>query len=116
MKPARCILAVLLGAALLLGSLCACTSTAGTDADTDTNTENSVAQQLYDTPVAAPDLTNAATITLSGTDDVTITDGGVYVLTGTLTAGRVLCEQQGGGAREELIWSTLDQFEKNYVR
>ena len=33
-----------------------------------------------------------------------------------LTAGRVLCEQQGGGAREELIWSTLDQFEKNYVR
>lgn len=31
-------------------------------------------------------------------------------------AGRVLCEQQGGGAREELIWSTLDQFEKTYVR
>ena len=90
MKPARCILAVLLGVALLLGSLCACTSTAGTDADTDTNTENSVAQQLYDTPVAAPDLTNAATITLSGTDDVTVSDGGVYVLTGTLTAGRVL--------------------------
>lgn len=90
MKPARRILAVLLGAALLLGSLCACTSTAGTDADTDTNTENSVAQQLYDTPVAAPDLTNATTITLSGTDDVTVTDGGVYVLTGTLTDGRVL--------------------------
>ena len=90
MKPARRILAVLLGAALLLGSLCACGSTAGTDADTDTNTENSVAQQLYDTPVAAPDLTNATTITLSGTDDVTVSDGGVYVLTGTLTAGRVL--------------------------
>ena len=30
-----------------------------------------------------------------------------------LTAGRVLCEQQGDGAREGLIWSTLDQFEKN---
>lgn len=90
MKPARRILAVLLGAALLLGSLCACTSTAGTDADTDTNTENSVAQQLYDADVTAPDLTNAATITLSGTDDVTVTDGGVYVLTGTLTDGRVL--------------------------
>ena len=89
MKPARRILAVLLGAALLLGSLCACTSTAGTDADTDTNTENSVAQQLYDADVTAPDLTNAATITLSGTDDVTVTDGGVYVLTGTLTDGRV---------------------------
>ena len=90
MKPARRILAVLLGAALLLGSLCACASSAGTDADTDTNTENSVAQQLYDTPVAAPELTNATTITLSGTDDVTVSDGGVYVLTGTLTDGRVL--------------------------
>ena len=33
-----------------------------------------------------------------------------------LTAGRVLCEQQGSGAREGLIWSTLDQFEKTYVR
>ena len=33
-----------------------------------------------------------------------------------LTAGRVLCEQQGDGAREGLIWSTLDQFEKTYVR
>ena len=90
MNPAKRILAVLLGAALLLGSLCACASTAGTDADTDTNTENSIAQQLYDADVTAPDLTNAATITLSGTDDVTITSGGVYVLTGTLTDGRVL--------------------------
>lgn len=87
MKPARRILAVLLGAALLIGVLCACGKT--TDTGTDTN-DDSVAQQLYDTPVAAPDLTNAATITLSGTDDVTITDGGVYVLTGTLTDGRVL--------------------------
>lgn len=90
MKPAKRIPAVLLGAALLLGSLCACGSTAGTGTGTDTNTENSVAQQLYDTDVAAPDLTNATTITLSGTDDVTITDSGVYVLTGTLTDGRVL--------------------------
>ena len=89
MNPARRILAVLLGAALLLGCLCACGSTAGTGADTDTN-DDSVAQQLYDADVAAPDLTNATTITLSGTDDVTITDGGVYVLTGTLTDGRVL--------------------------
>lgn len=89
MKPAKRISAVLLGAALLLGSLCACGSTAGTGTDTDTN-DDSVAQQLYDAPVAAPDLTNATTITLSGTDDVTITDGGVYVLTGTLTDGRVL--------------------------
>ena len=89
MKPAKRIPAVLLGAALLLGSLCACGSSAGTGADTDTN-DDSIAQQLYDTDVAAPDLTNATTITLSGTDDVTITDSGVYVLTGTLTDGRVL--------------------------
>ena len=33
-----------------------------------------------------------------------------------LTAGRVLSEQQGLGAREDLIWSTLAQFEENYVR
>lgn len=87
MKPARRILAVLLCAALLIGVLCACGKT--TDTGTDTN-DDSVAQQLYDTPVAAPDLTNATTITLSGTDDVTVSDGGVYVLTGTLTDGRVL--------------------------
>lgn len=95
MNPARRILAVLLSAALLLGSLCACASTASTGTEADTNTEDSVAQQLYDAPVAAPDLTNAATITLSGTDDVTVTDGGVYVLTGTLTDGRVLVNAPG---------------------
>ena len=90
MKPARRILAVLLCAALLIGVLCACGKTTDAGADTDTNTEDSVAQQLYDADVTAPDLTNATEITLSGTDDVTITDGGVYVLTGTLTDGRVL--------------------------
>ena len=89
MKPARRILAVLLGAALLIDVLCACGKTTDAGTDTDTN-DDSIAQQLYDTPVTAPDLTNAMTITLSGTDDVTITDGGVYVLTGTLTDGRVL--------------------------
>ena len=45
--------------------------------------------------MAAPDLTNATEITLSGADDVTITDGGVYVLTGTLTDGRVLVNAPG---------------------
>lgn len=89
MKSAKRILAMLLCAALLIGVLCACGKTADTGAGTNTN-DDSVAQQLYDTPVAAPDLTNATEITLSGTDDVTITDGGVYVLTGTLTDGRVL--------------------------
>lgn len=94
MKPARRILAVLLGAALLIDVLCACGKTAGTGADTDTN-DDSVAQRLYDTDVAAPDLTNATEIALSGADDVTITDGGVYVLTGTLTDGRVLVNAPG---------------------
>lgn len=87
MKSAKRILAVLLCAALLIGVLCACGKTAGTDTNTN---DDSVAQQLYDADVTAPDLTNATTIALSGTDDVTITDGGVYVLTGTLTDGRVL--------------------------
>ena len=80
MKSAKRILAVLLCAALLIGVLCACGKTAGTGADTNTNSDDSVAQQLYYADVAAPDLTNATTIALSGTDDVTITDGGVYVL------------------------------------
>lgn len=95
MKSAKRILAVLLCAALLIGVLCACGKTAGTGADTNTNSDDSVAQQLYDADVAAPDLTNATTIALSGADDVTITDGGVYVLTGTLTNGRVLVNAPG---------------------
>lgn len=95
MKSAKRILAVLLCAALLIGVLCACGKTAGTGADTNTNSDDSVAQQLYNVDVAAPDLTNATTIALSGTDDVTITDGGVYVLTGTLTDGRVLVNAPG---------------------
>lgn len=89
MNPARRILAVLLCAALLISVLCACGKTTDAGTDTDTN-DDSVAQQLYDADVTAPDLTNATEITLSGTDDVTITSGGVYVLTGTLTDGRVL--------------------------
>lgn len=94
MNPAKRILAVLLCAALLISVLCACGKTAGTGTDTDTN-DDSIAQQLYDADVAAPDLTNATEITLSGADDVTITDGGVYVLTGTLTDGRVLVNAPG---------------------
>lgn len=94
MKSAKRILAVLLCAALLISVLCACGKTTGTGTDTDTN-DDSIAQQLYDADVAAPDLTNATEITLSGADDVTITDGGVYVLTGTLTDGRVLVNAPG---------------------
>lgn len=94
MNPAKRILAVLLCAALLIGVLCACGKTTDAGTDTDTN-DDSVAQRLYDTDVAAPDLTNATEITLSGADDVTITDGGVYVLTGTLTDGRMLVNAPG---------------------
>lgn len=94
MNPAKRSLAVLLCAALLIGVLCACGKTTDAGTDTDTN-DDSVAQRLYDTDVAAPDLTNATEITLSGADDVTITDGGVYVLTGTLTDGRVLVNAPG---------------------
>lgn len=94
MKSAKRILAVLLCAALLIGVLCACGKTTDAGTDTDTN-DDSVAQRLYDADVAAPDLANATEITLSGADDVTITDGGVYVLTGTLTDGRVLVNAPG---------------------
>lgn len=94
MNPAKRILAVLLCAALLISVLCACGKTTDAGTDTDTN-DDSIAQQLYDADVAAPDLTNATEITLSGADDVTITDGGVYVLTGTLTDGRVLVNAPG---------------------
>ena len=94
MKSAKRILAVLLCAALLISVLCACGKTTDAGTDTDTN-DDSIAQRLYDTDVAAPDLTNATEITLSGADDVTITDGGVYVLTGTLTDGRVLVNAPG---------------------
>lgn len=94
MNPAKRILAVLLCAALLIGVLCACGKITDAGTDTDTN-DDSVAQRLYDTDVAAPDLTNATEITLSGADDVTITDGGVYVLTGTLTDGHVLVNAPG---------------------
>ena len=94
MKSAKRILAVLLCAALLIGVLCACGKTTDAGTDTDTN-DDSIAQQLYDADVAAPDLTNATEITLSGADDVTITDGGVYMLTGTLTDGRVLVNAPG---------------------
>ena len=94
MKSAKRILAVLLCATLLISVLCACGKTTDAGTDTDTN-DDSIAQQLYDADVAAPDLTNATEITLSGADDVTITDGGVYVLTGTLTDGRVLVNAPG---------------------
>ena len=78
MNPAKRILAVLLCAALLIGVLCACGKTTDAGTDTDTN-DDSVAQQLYDADVAAPDLTNATEITLSGADDVTITDDEIII-------------------------------------
>lgn len=95
MKTAKRILAVLLCAALLISVLCACGKTASTGTDTNTAADDSIAQQLYDAEVTAPDLTGATEITLSGSDDVTITNGGVYVLTGTLTDGRVLVNAPG---------------------
>lgn len=53
-----------------MAASCAATDTA-TNIDDD-----SIAQQLYDADMTAPDLTNATEIALSGSDDVTITDGG----------------------------------------
>ena len=113
MNPAKRILAVLLCAALLIGVLCACGKTAGTGTDTNTAADDSIAQQLYDAKVTAPDLTNATEITLSGSDDVTITNGGVYVLTGTLTDGTASTLTDGDSYDYGDSFSSADDEEPN---
>lgn len=110
MKRKYCILSIIISAALLAGCLSACgeSSTIG-GSSSDENTAATVtggdAATTPDTTadVEAPDVSGATTITLSGqsataagtgaevTDGVvTITAGGTYVVTGTMTEGRVL--------------------------
>lgn len=108
------IFAVLLALALAL-SLVACgTSGGSTNTNTNTNTstdaEGTTAQtaSLLATTVEAPDLTEATVILLGGdtvqitgsgaaeeNGTVTITDGGVYVIKGTLDDGRVVVNASG---------------------
>lgn len=111
MKRKYCILSIIISAALLAGCLSACgeSGTAIGGSSSDENTAATVtggdAATTPDTTadVEAPDVSGATTIALSGqsaavtgtgaevTDGmVTITAGGTYVVTGTMTEGRIL--------------------------
>lgn len=104
MKRKYHILSIIISAALLAGCLSACgeSSTIG-GSSSDENTAAAVTTPDTTADVEAPDVSGATTITLSGqsatatgtgaevTDGVvTITAGGTYVVTGTMTEGRVL--------------------------
>lgn len=111
MKRKYHILSIIISAALLAGCLSACgesgTATGGSSSDENTaaTVTGGDAATTPDTTadVEAPDVSGATTITLSGqsaavtgtsaevTDGVvTITAGGTYVVTGTMTEGRIL--------------------------
>lgn len=110
MKRKYCILSIIISAALLAGCLSACgeSGTATGGSSSDENTAATVTGGDAATPdttadVKAPDVSGATTIALSGqsaavtgtgaevTDGmVTITAGGTYVVTGTMTEGRIL--------------------------
>lgn len=104
MKRKYHILSIIISAALLAGCLSACgeSSTIG-GSSSDENTAAAVTTPDTTADVEAPDVSGATTITLSGqsaaatgtgaevTDGVvTITAGGTYVVTGTMTEGRIL--------------------------
>lgn len=108
------IFAILLALALAL-SLMACGTSGGstnTNANTNTSTDaegtTAPTASLLATTVEAPDLTDATVILLGGNTvqingsgaaeengTVTITDGGVYVIKGTLDDGRVVVNASG---------------------
>ena len=106
------IFAILLALALAL-SLMACGTSGGstnTNTNTSTGAEGTTAPTapLLATTVEAPDLTDATVILLGGdtvqingsgaaeeNGTVTITDGGVYVIKGTLDDGRVVVNASG---------------------
>lgn len=108
------IFAILLALALALSLMACGTSGGSTNTNTNTNTntgaEGTAAQtaSLLATTVEAPDLTDATVILLGGDtvqitgsgaaeEDgmITITDGGVYVIKGTLDDGRVVVNAPG---------------------
>ena len=105
MKRKYHILSIIISAALLAGCLSACgeSGTATGGSSSDENTAAAVTTPDTTADVEAPDVSGATTITLSGqsaavtgtgaevTDGVvTITAGGTYVVTGTMTEGRIL--------------------------
>lgn len=111
MKRKYCILSIIISAALLAGCFSACgesgTATGGSSSDENTaaTVTGGDAATTPDTTadVEAPDVSGATTIALSGQSAtatgtgaevsdgvVTITAGGTYVVTGTMTEGRIL--------------------------
>lgn len=111
MKRKYRILSIIISAALMAGCLTACgengTTSGGTldenTATTVTGGETTVTTPDLSADVEAPDVTDAVTISLSGematvtgsgaeveNGVVTITAGGTYVVTGTMTEGRII--------------------------
>ena len=112
MKRKYRILSIIISAALMAGCLTACgengTTPGGSTTDENTATTVTGGETTVTTPelpadVEAPDMTDATAISLSGetatvtgsgaevTDGVvTITVGGTYVVTGTMTEGRII--------------------------
>lgn len=115
MKPIiKPLLSLAVCSAFLAGTLCACGTpgasggsslTQPTQATADTTVTDALMKTVEASSVPAPDATNATTIAFSGSDAtitgngaavengvVTITSGGVYVCSGTLTEGRILVQ------------------------
>lgn len=105
MKRTKKLLSLLLCAFLIVGTLCACRNNkdSGSTTDDTQTSSNEAVQAVLSQSVAEPDLTNATKITLSdtninisgsGTEEkdgtVTITEGGTYVFSGSLSNGRIV--------------------------
>ncbi|MGN0545042.1 MAG: carbohydrate-binding domain-containing protein [Acutalibacteraceae bacterium] len=113
MKKAKQLLSLILCAVLLVGALCACKNNNNDDNGSTTEAEtvissNEAVQNVLNQSVPEPDLTNAVKITLSDSNikiagsgaqekdgSVTISDGGVYVISGRLSDGRVMVDADG---------------------
>lgn len=105
MKRTKRLLSLLLCAFLIVGTLCACRNNkdSGSTTDDTQTSSNEAVQVVLSQSVAEPDLTNATKITLSDTNinisgsgaekkdgTVTITEGGTYVFSGSLSNGRIV--------------------------
>lgn len=106
MKRTKRLLSLLLCALLIVSTLCACrnnTDDSGGTTDSTQTSSNEAVQAVLSQSVAEPDLTNATKITLSDTNinisgsgaeekdgTVTITEGGTYVFSGSLSNGRIV--------------------------
>ncbi len=113
MKKAKQLLSLILCAVLLVGALCACKNNNNDDNGSTTEAEtvissNEAVQNVLSQSVPEPNLTNAVKITLSDSNikiagsgaqekdgSVTISDGGVYVISGRLSDGRVMVDADG---------------------